>query len=60
METINEILSENQKFSHFVTISDIQSINIIVRILVICCYRAKIEIFLETLEKLPSTSQALG
>ena len=32
METINEILSENQKFSHFVTISDIQSISIIVRI----------------------------
>ena len=28
--------------------------------MVICCYRAKIEIFLKTLEKLPSTSQVLG
>ena len=36
METINETLSENQKFSHIVIISDIQDINqsisIIVRI----------------------------
>ena len=29
-------------------------------VMVICWHRAKIEIFLETLEKLPSPSQVLG
>ena len=38
----------------------INNIDIIRSVMVICWHRAKIEIFLKTLEKLPGTSQVLG